>query len=660
MHSATRLDDLKILECFLQNSLHAHLGRIIPFRVQCLYKDDTLWVLAQHPADVVIDIPDIFKVLERALQAEEPKIPLTVKLYLRSEGNQRPYSHQSFAVYPLVKKTVPGEAAPEMTGVSEDRIALERDAHAPNTADIRQGYRPVSDQDRSRPVVNLGQGQPEQLADNHTPTSTVIPSTSPEIMSSFNDFPQSHPSEDRLVKIDADVFAADIENSFGATRDDEDEYSSVKSKPQRKNKLMLPILGGLGLLAIGSGAGYMGTRPCVFSTCTALNTATQLTQSSLAVVNTPSVTGQEVLTAQKQLHQSVDQLKSIPVWSGSYGNAQKNLQSTTAHAADLDTAVIAMNKAYRAAVLVKTPPIPLLKWQESKQMWTDSIANLGKIPTSSQIYPLARQKLTDYQGRLGDIDRRIEAETTADQKLKSAVDGIRVVTQSQLTAANLVQLRAVKTQWTQVNEQLTSIPANTNAYGQAQELLKSYQSKITSAQDKVLEEDKAAQNYQTAIKLAEAAKLSQQNNQLDRAVAEWNQSVVAIQSVPQNSVVYPQAKPLVVEYTKNFQQADAKLKNTQRISLATKDLQRTCAGTPQICTYTINNKAIIVRLMSLYTQTLTQTALSASQQGDGNAKAGIVNHVKTLGNALQTISENAKLPLEIYGADGKQIQNYRP
>jgi hypothetical protein len=660
MHSATRLDDLKILECFLQNSLHAHLGRIIPFRVQCLYKDDTLWVLAQHPADVVIDIPDIFKVLERALQAEEPKIPLTVKLYLRSEGNQRPYSHQSFAVYPLVKKTVPGEAAPEMTGVSEDRIALERDAHAPNTADIRQGYRPVSDQDRSRPVVNLGQGQPEQLADNHTPTSTVIPSTSPEIMSSFNDFPQSHPSEDRLVKIDADVFAADIENSFGATRDDEDEYSSVKSKPQRKNKLMLPILGGLGLLAIGSGAGYMGTRPCVFSTCTALNTATQLTQSSLAVVNTPSVTGQEVLTAQKQLHQSVDQLKSIPVWSGSYGNAQKNLQSTTAHAADLDTAVIAMNKAYRAAVLVKTPPIPLLKWQESKQMWTDSIANLGKIPTSSQIYPLARQKLTDYQGRLGDIDRRIEAETTADQKLKSAVDGIRVVTQSQLTAANLVQLRAVKTQWTQVNDQLTSIPANTNAYGQAQELLKSYQSKITSAQDKVLEEDKAAQNYQTAIKLAEAAKLSQQNNQLDRAVAEWNQSVVAIQSVPQNSVVYPQAKPLVVEYTKNFQQADAKLKNTQRISLATKDLQRTCAGTPQICTYTINNKAIIVRLMSLYTQTLTQTALSASQQGDGNAKAGIVNHVKTLGNALQTISENAKLPLEIYGADGKQIQNYRP
>ena len=656
MHSATRLDDLKILECFLQNSLHAHLGRIIPFRVQCLYKDDTLWVLAQHPADVAIDIPDIFKVLERALQAEEPKIPLTVKLYLRAEGNQRPYSHQSFAVYPLVKKTIPGEAAPEMTAMSEDRIALERDGYTPS-ADARRSST-TSDPNRPQLDDDLQPEKPVQLADHHQNLSDSTLSTIPEIMSSVNDFPQSHSTEDRLVTIDTDVFAADIENSFGSTRDD--DYHSGTSPTKNKRKLLLPILGGLGLLAIGSGAGYMGTRPCVFSTCTQLTTATQLTQSSLAIVNTSGVTGQQVLTAQKQLHQSMDNLESIPAWSGNYGTAQKTLQATTAHAADLDTVVIAMNRAYKAAIIVKNPPIPLSKWQESKQMWTDSIANLGTIPTSSQIYPLARQKLTDYQGRLSDIERRILTETTADQKLKSAVDGIKAATQSQLTAASLVQWRAVKTQWTQASDQLNSIPPSTNAYGQAQELLKSYQAKITTAQEKVLEEDKAAQNYQLAIKLAESAKLSQKSGKLAQSVSEWNQSVVAIQSVPQNSVIYGQAKPLAFEYTKSFQQAEEKLKTTQKMSLANKDLQRTCAGSPQICTYTINNKAIVVRLMSLYTQTLSQTAMAASTQGDSNAKTGIINHVNTLGNALQTISENAKLPLEIYGADGKQIQNYRP
>ena len=188
----------------------------------------------------------------------------------------------------------------------------------------------------------------------------------------------------------------------------------------------------------------------------------------------------------------------------------------------------------------------------------------------------------------------------------------------------------------------------------------SSQPQMSIAQDKVIEEDKATQNYQTAVKLAQAAKLSQKNNQLAQSVSQWNQSVVAIQSIPQHSAIYTQAKPLVFEYTKNFQQVEEQLKTTQKIALANKDLQRTCAGNPQICTHTVSNKAIVVRLMSLYTQTLKQTAIAAATQGDGNAKIGIVNHVNTLGNALQTISENARLPLEVYGADGKQIQNYRP
>jgi hypothetical protein len=133
-----------------------------------------------------------------------------------------------------------------------------------------------------------------------------------------------------------------------------------------------------------------------------------------------------------------------------------------------------------------------------------------------------------------------------------------------------------------------------------------------------------------------------------------------MQSISPNSAVSAQAKPLAAEYTKNFQQVNEQLKNNQTVTQANKDLQRTCAGSPQICTYTVTNKGIVVRLMSLYTQTIMQTAMAASTQGDGTAKVGIVNHVNTLGNALQTISDNAKLPLEIYGANGKQIQNYRP
>jgi hypothetical protein len=634
MHSATRLDDLKILECFLQNSLHAHLGRIIPFRIQCLYKDDTLWVLAQHPADVVIDIPDAFKVLERALQAEEPQTPLAVKLYLRAEGNERPYSQQSFTVYPLVKKIVTGEAAPEMTGMSEDQIALEQE---------RSGIVP---------------GKPLRIPNTDIDNSKPPPSKIQEIGAIDHPDDLLEPPQNPVVKLDADAFVADIEHSFGGPK--ARDNSAYISDPQPKSKLILTILGSLGLLMVALGVGYVGTRPCVLGACPALNAAQASTQSSFATVNNPAVTGQEVLTAQKQLHQNVDTLQSIPFWSASYDTAQKTLKATEPPVADLDTTVGAMNKAFSAGNVLKTTPISLAKWQESKRMWMESIATLGKVPTTSKVYPLAQQKLTDYQKKLADVERRIGAETTAEEKLKSAVDGIKSATQSQAAAQSLTEWRGVKVIWDRVNSQLTSIPSTTIAYTQAQELLKSYQPQITTATEKVQAEDKATQNYQIALKMAQAAKLSQKNNRLAQAVSQWNQSVVAIQSIPQTSTIYSQAKPLVFEYTKSFQQVEEQFKTTQKIGLATKDLQQTCAGKLQICTYTVTNKAIVVRLMPLYTQTVMETAQAASAQGDGNAKIGIINHVNTLGNALQTISENAKIPLEVYGANGKQIQNYKP
>jgi hypothetical protein len=659
MHSATRLDDLKILECFLQNSLHAHLGRIIPFRVQCLYKDDTLWVLAQHPADVAIDIPDTFGVLESTLKAEEPKTPLAVKLYLRAEGNQRPYSQQGFTVYPAVKQNLPGEAAPAMTAMSEDLIVLERDLLVGRT-------HPGSEPDRnksssSNPLITpeLGsQYQQDRLLDRdiEADNSEVITPAAGLIHQDR----QVNLPDNQLVNIDNnDAVVANVDRVGGQVEQHDDLFTNSPARKPKRN-LLLPILGGLGVLAIGSGAAFMGTRPCVFQSCTALNTSTQLAQSSVLALNHPNVTGQEVLAAQKQLHQSVDNLKSIPPWSTSHNSAQQYLQATKSEVTDLDTTVAAMNKAFKATNIGKNSPVAISQWHESKQMLKESISSLRTISPNSKIYPLAQQKVTAYQSRLADTERRIEIETTTQEQLKSAVDGIKSATQAQYNAKSLTEWQGVKTQWDRVSGQLKGIAPTTSAYQAAQVQLKAVQPQITTTQNRVVAEEKATKNYTEAIDLARSAKLAQKNNKLSQAVGQWNQSIVMMQSIPQNSTVYGRAKPLAAEYTKNFQQVNEQLKNNQTVTQANKDLQRTCAGSPQICTYTVTNKGIVVRLMSLYTQTIMQTAMAASTQGDGTAKVGIVNHVNTLGNALQTISDNAKLPLEVYGANGKQIQNYRP
>jgi hypothetical protein len=625
-----RLDDLKILESSLQNSLHAHLARIIPFRVQCAYKHDALWVLAQHPADVEIDADDTFRVLQQALQAEEPKTPLAVKLYLRTEGDRRPYSQQSFSVYPTVKPAIPGEAAPEMTVNQEERVALK---HALNG---------------KKPIESISVAEPSS---NHPPAVIMG-----EIVTSER---QEIPAENALVKIDEERFSSNLASSIAPNVPSIDPPAKTPVAKTKRN-ILIPILGGLGAIAVGSGAGYMGTRPCVFGACTILGSATQVAQSSFDTVNNPKSTGKDILFAQQQLHQSITTLESIPIWSGSYNTAQQSLKTTTPQISHLDMTVEAMNKGFRATNIVKTPPIPLVKWQESKRLWVESIATLSKVPTTSKIYPLAQQKLGEYQGKLGNIEQRIGAETAADEALKSSITESTLAIRDQSVAKTLPEWQKVKAMWDKINDKLTNIPPTTIAYTQAQEILKADRPQITVATEKVAEETKATQNYNMAIKSATDAKLSQKNNQLPLAVQQWNQAVVSIQSIPQTSTVFDRAKPLVFEYTKSFQRAEEQLKNGEKTASATQDLQRTCAGTPQICTYIITNKEIIVRFTPLYSNTVMQTAKTALDRNNVTAKAGILSHVNTLGDALQTISENAQLPISVYTADGKQIQTYRP
>jgi hypothetical protein len=628
-----RLDDLKILESSLQNSLHAHLARIIPFRVQCAYKHDTLWVLAQHPPDVEIDKDDTFRVLQQALKAEEPKTPLAVKLYLRTEGDRRPYSQQSFSVYPTVKPVIPGEAAPELIVDREERVTSKRALNGKTPMKSIPVAEPLIPSSNQPPAVIMGE---------------IVTASRHEI-----------PAENALVKIDDDRFSSNIESSLAPNPPSIDSPPSTPVAKTKRN-ILLPILGGLGAVAVGSGAGYMGTRPCVFGACTLLGSATQVAQSSIDTVNNPRSTGKDILFAQQQLHQSVVTLESIPIWSGSYNTAQQSIQATTPQIKHLDMTVEAMNKGFRATNIVKTPPIPLVKWQESKRLWVESIANLSKVPTTSKIYPLAQQKLTEYQGKLGNIEQRIGAETTADEALKSSITESTLAIQAQTVAKNLPEWQRVKAMWDKIDTKLTNIPPTTIAYTQAQELLKVDRPQIAAANEKFAEETKATKNYDLAVKSATDAKLAQKNNQLPLALQKWNQAVVAIQSIPQTSAVFDRSKPLVFEYTKSFQRAEEQLKNGEKVVRANQDLQRTCAGTPQICTYSVTNKEIIVRFTPLYSNTVMQTAKTALDRNNVTVKAGILSHVNTLGDALQTISENAQLPISVYTADGKQIQNYRP
>jgi hypothetical protein len=85
------------------------------------------------------------------------------------------------------------------------------------------------------------------------------------------------------------------------------------------------------------------------------------------------------------------------------------------------------------------------------------------------------------------------------------------------------------------------------------------------------------------------------------------------------------------------------------------DLQELCNGDPVVCEYTVTEDVINVWLTAAYVRKVKRTALLADRKGDQKALVGINQHLDTLKVALQSIRDNAQIPLMLYDSYGALI-----
>ena len=97
-----------------------------------------------------------------------------------------------------------------------------------------------------------------------------------------------------------------------------------------------------------------------------------------------------------------------------------------------------------------------------------------------------------------------------------------------------------------------------------------------------------------------------------------------------------------------------------RLKQAETDLQRTCAGDPNICTFTLDARNINVRLTAAYVNKVQQTAVQASATNNSDAKIRILDHIATLEQALEVISRNTNVPVQVYDVNGVLLVDYKP
>lgn len=631
METVARESELQVLGRILQNRLYSALPEKIPFQVRCALPQEALIILTQHPADFLPDPQQTFRTLEQTLKSLQPEFAHQVQLYLRVVGQKQPYAFHAFSIPPPVVST-------STTALADETVVVET---IPNPTEV--------------------QNPPKKLR-----REAAIP----------ENLPSDIPAADDSIGVDADLPAAEIaqaptidESSYlpadELTLESDESPEEVKSEAPptslagKLQRLPLPVLlasAGVSLLTFLLTL-YALTRPCVIGTCTPLLTAQELSQEASATLQRPK-SGQEILEAREKQQEAIRLLKLIPFWSGSYSEAQKQLNDNSQQAELLDQLVMALSKGSAAARQSQNPPHSAAEWLEIQKLWREAIALLEPVPKNSTVYQLAQQKIKDYRINLAAINGRVNAERQGLKNLDAAKEGLQVAEAREGVANSLSTWRLAETNWEMAINRLKAIPVGTTARPEAQQLLATNLPKLSAARDRKNKEQIAGNAYNFAQTLARNAKNYEQRNQWTLAVLNWRNAIVNLQKIPRGTFFYNQGDSLMSSYKADLRQAEIQLGYASLLQKAGTDLVKTCAGTPKVCEYTVTSQLIRVQLTPAYMQMVTQTVNAAQLRGDSNAQAGIAAHLRTLGDALEAISDNARIPLELYTPDGSLINKY--
>ncbi len=594
----------------LKERLQQRLGLDIPWgdtlKIGCAISDGTLVVLTQHPPGLSFDPEATFNTLKKALQSLRPQVTQQVKLYLRVAGEKQAYAKYDFMLQPVQT------AAATNAFISSNELDNLREEAANITEAVQWGQ------------------MREQTVDRDALWGVTTDST------------------------DGGKSSRDIGQQGAKTGRFSRFWRSLLSDIPTP---LLVVGGGVAFATLFSSI-YMLSRPCVIGKCQALQTAQQL--NKVANYLTKHANSQsDLLAVQQQLVQANNLLKEVPHWSFHYQEANELSQNLYSQSTMLNQMSIALEQALAATQKGQNPPHTIEQWRTIQTLWQQAIATGASITPNSALFPLAQQKLSQYQASLQVVNQYLNQEQQASKKLLRAKNTAMLAHTRADTAVSLQTWQKVKATWQTAINSLATIPNNTTAYREAQQLQAKYRNELAAASDRAAKEQIGAKAYSNAISKANLAQHDEQQNQISQAVTNWNQALESAKQVPSGTQYYRQVQPLIASYRRAISQAGAKLKVANVLQLTRTDLGRTCLGNIQVCKYTANSQLILVQLTSGYEKAEERNYVNAKFQRDSKG-AGVVIHYPILKQALEAISDNANIPLQVYDSNGSPLHSYKP
>lgn len=633
MNTATPKRSLTTLEKQLQQFLDAQLLEKFPIQVRCAIKNADLLVLAQHRDGVRPNLQQTFKAIHQGVLSLSPELGGELRLYLRVFGQVQPYAYHGFKLpQPLgVVNSSGGNSSPLSAFAWLEKLIEERaEAEIPES---------------------------EETVETEAISPVEPPLESSLVLATKKDDDDKTPNDEKAETTAITPFKG-IEE-FSETLFNQSDSPKEVQRPKRKFK-ELPSWSGqvsaylflsVAICAVGL---YAFTRPCVLGKCETISQAEKLIDEAQQTL-TQAAYAQDLEQVQNKFNLATRQLKQIPVWSGKRLEAGRLLKSYQSEAEYIDELLKAMEAGGTAWEAAQNSPLPLTDWREIRSEWSEAIALLENIPSESQLYPFTQKKLSEYQGNLKTIARRVNLEESAAETAAEIQTQADLAYTRQGVAATLESWQGIYELWKQILNLTATIPEETMAYAQVEDRLGEYRRQQANARERVIEEQIGEDAYYQAIARAEQAKQFSQEKELSLALNRWTDALTYIRQVPDSTFYFTKAQSLVVSYVDARNQAAVDLKTTITLQNTQTALKKLCTGKPVVCEYTVTQEVLNVWLTAAYVRKVKRTALLADRHGDQKALVGVDQHLDTLKIALQSISNNAQIPLMLYDSYGRLI-----
>lgn len=409
----------------------------------------------------------------------------------------------------------------------------------------------------------------------------------------------------------------------------------------------------MGLASLGFAAGIYGaTRPCVIGNCNALQTADQLGDKSQRLMQ-QAKTWTDIEAAAPPLHQALEILEPIPVWSSHSGVAQQKMDDYTLHLGQINQLLDVEQAVQHANQLSSQSVYSIEDLQTMRSLWQSAIDDLERLPLDSPLHGFAQEHLVDYLPQLANADQKIETEEAARVILETAQEAAQLAQVRQGVAQNLENWQFARVTWLVAINRLKQLENETLAAQEAERLLAFYQRSLEDVNRHVDREQVAAKAFEKAEKHAQMAAAAESRHDWQQAIADWNHAIQNSQQIDNGSTYYLKAEKRRGHYEDSLVQVQEKLKAK---TLIEGELKQSCLGELQLCHIVSIDQSIKLQLDESYMDAIS----TARGNGNYNLQAVVTDHQLMVRQSLDRIANSFDLPIEVYNPDGGLLERHIP